>query len=464
MMPQLNSLLDAIPFDPADWPGSLALVGGSVRDALLNRTRVPLDLDFVCPGPVAERARLLARRLGAGFAVLDAEREIVRLVLDSGITLDFARQQGADLVSDLARRDYTVNAIAWDVRAGELSDPFDGRGDLTRRTLRAIAEANLVDDPLRLLRGYRLAAQLDFAIEPGTRAWIGLHAHRLAAVSAERVREELCALICAPTGADALLAAYRDGLLADWLPEIAPMEAIGPSGYHHLPLIEHTFEVIRQVDGAMADFAEQVRADMDRQVTGGHSVRTLVKLGALLHDIAKPPTSKLDPASGRMSFIGHESLGANMTRQILQRLKFSRDEERWVAALVQHHLRPGQLAAHWPPSNRAVYRLCRDLGQMLPALLMLALADRRSTLGPQVGKDDLVRAVELTGRLLGHYHTPGDPLAHPRILIDGNGLMAELDLKPGPRVGQLLAAIQEAQATGEVTGREEALALARTLL
>ncbi|AGY59382.1 CCA tRNA nucleotidyltransferase [Gloeobacter kilaueensis] len=459
----LQPLCERIPFDLALWPGPIALVGGSVRDALLGRERAPIDLDFVTPGPVIDRARALSRHLKAGFALLDAENEIVRLVLAGGLTLDFARQQGEDLRADLARRDYTMNALAWDLRTGELVDPCGGLADLEAGRLRAISEANLTHDPLRLLRAHRLQAQLGLTIDSQTQGWLTVHAPLLAHVSAERVREELCAMLASPPGADALEAAYGDGLFAFWLPELAAMEPIGPSDYHHLPLVAHTFEVVRQVDGAIADFGQFLTSDLQRQVSGGHSVATLVKLAALLHDIAKPATQQRDALTGSLSFPAHETLGAQMSRTVLQRLKCSREEERWVTALVQHHLRPGHLASHLPPSRRAIYRLCRDLGEMLPALLVLALADRRSTRGPLVRAADFERAEALTHLLLEHYYTPADPLAHPPVLLDGRDLMRALALPPGPIVGRLLAAIQEAQATGEVADREQALALAQKL-
>ncbi|MBC8123842.1 MAG: HDIG domain-containing protein, partial [Gemmatimonadaceae bacterium] len=365
---------------------------------------------------------------------------------------------------DLARRDFTINALAYDVHAQMLIDPLNGQADLKARQLRAVSEANLRDDPLRVLRGYRLAAQLDFEIEPATRALLVACAPLLDQVSAERVREELSALIAAPRGADWLFAAYRDGALTHWLPELTAMEAIGASGYHHLPLIEHTFEVVCQVDRAVTRQSEGLQADLARPVTGMRSVQTLVKWAALLHDIAKPATWKVDPETGKTSFTDHENQGAVMSQSILQRLKFSRDEERWVVALVKHHLRPGGLAAHLPPSDRAVYRLCRDLGEMLPALLMLALADRYSTLGSQVKPTDLERFDALVGLLLGRYYAPDDRLAHPVPLLDGHGLMLALGLKPGPQIGKLLTTLQESQALGEVITREEAITLARRLI
>jgi tRNA nucleotidyltransferase (CCA-adding enzyme) len=454
-----------LPFDPESWPAPLAIVGGSVRDALLGRERFPLDLDLVTPAPALELASRLARKLGAGFAVLDAEREIARVILADGLTLDIARQQGEHLETDLQRRDFTINAIAYSINTRKIIDPWDGQGDLKRRELRAISEANLRDDPLRVLRGYRQAAQLDFTIQAETREMLIRCAPDLKQISAERVREELAYLIVCERGTDWLLAAHHDGVLDHWLPELKPMETIGPSGYHHLPLLEHTLEVVRQVDQSATDLAGWLGTYLETVIVGQRTIRQLTKWAALLHDIAKPATQRRDPQTDQLlGFPNHEVVGAEMTATIFQRLKFSKDEERWVSTLVRHHLRPGQLSNYDPPSARAIYRLFRDLGDMLPALLVLAQADRRATLGPKVTEEILTRASQLTEMLLSRYFTPDDPMAHPIALVDGKLLMAELQLSPGPQIGKLLAALQEAQAIGEVQTRDQAFALAHKLL
>lgn len=457
----LRRLAARLPFSPDLWPAPLALVGGAVRDALLGRERLPLDLDLVTPAPAIELAGRLAKQLGAGFAPLDPVHEIARVILADGTTLDFARQQGLTLESDLARRDFTINAIAYDLDTGRLVDPFGGCADLRDRQLRALSETNLRDDPLRLLRAYRQAAQLNFAIAPETRAFLVNCAPLLARVSAERVREELVYLLAAESGSDWFALVYEDGLLKDWLPELSAMEAIGPTAYHHLPLVEHTFEVLRQVDRVATEFG----VSLDRSLSGQRSERIAVKLAALLHDIAKPRTRRVDPLTGKLlGFPGHDQLGAEMAERILERFKFSREEIRWVTTLVRHHLRPGQLAANYPPGDRAVYRLCRDLGALLPALLVLAQADRRATCGPLVSPMDQERATLLTKELLDRFAAPDDPMAHTRPFVDGRVLMDALGLLPGPQIGRLLVALREAQAVGEVANSDEALDLARKLV
>jgi tRNA nucleotidyltransferase (CCA-adding enzyme) len=209
------------PLPLAELPAGTALVGGAVRDGLLGRLAQRPDLDLVVVPEALGLARSLARRLGGSFVALDAERSIARLVL-RGWTIDLARQVGDSLAADLDRRDFTINAMALPLptAAGEppaaLVDPHGGRSDLAARRLVAIREANLLEDPLRLLRGVRLAAELDFAIAPTTWGWMERHHDRLGAVAGERVLAELERLAAAPAGSARLAAALAAGLLQPW--------------------------------------------------------------------------------------------------------------------------------------------------------------------------------------------------------------------------------------------------------
>lgn len=229
------------PLAAALLPPGTALVGGAVRDALLGCLAERPDLDLVVPGDAIDLARSLARKLGGSAVVLDAERSIARLVLQ-GWTIDLARRAGADLTADLHRRDFTVNALALPLPAGtrsddgseaepQLLDPCGGLGDLAARRLVAVSEANLLDDPLRLLRGVRLACELSLAIAPATGELIRRHHQRITAVAGERVLAELERLAAAPEGHRGLARALEAGLLQPWGAaddDAAALERLGP--------------------------------------------------------------------------------------------------------------------------------------------------------------------------------------------------------------------------------------------
>lgn len=197
-------------------PTEAALVGGAVRDGLLGCLAETPDLDLVVPRGAIDLAQQLARRLGGSAVVLDEPRDIARLVLQ-GWTIDLAAQEGPNLETDLRRRDYSINAIALPLAPGAgLLDPTGGLAALQRRELVAVAEANLLDDPLRLLRGLRLAAELSFTLEAQSQAWIERHHRAMASVAGERVLAELEKLAQAPGGAAGLAAVLTANLLEPW--------------------------------------------------------------------------------------------------------------------------------------------------------------------------------------------------------------------------------------------------------
>src|ERR687886_829407 len=210
---------------PQTWPFSLewlppeaCLVGGAVRDALLGRRADYLDLDFVLPTDAVQTARKLAKHYKAGFVILDAERQIARVVFDQA-TVDLAQQEGDSLETDLHRRDFTVNAIAYNPQTGEFIDPLQGVVDCRAGIIRMVSKSNLEDDPLRLLRAYRQAAQLGFRIEPATQSAIRQLAPLLGKVAVERVQVELGYLLKSPQGTPWLTAAWEDNLLQAWFPD-----------------------------------------------------------------------------------------------------------------------------------------------------------------------------------------------------------------------------------------------------
>lgn len=456
---RMRPLLEkSIPF--ALLPDPCYLVGGTVRDALIGQQRpnsTKQDLDLVVPVGAIPLARKLADSLGAGFVVLDEVHRIARVVLDSGTTLDIAEQEGPSIEVDLARRDFTCNAIAYDLQREVLIDPFKGKRDLEQRIVRMVQAKNLTEDPLRFLRAYRMAAKLNFTIEAQTRQMLQASRGALGQSAPERVRDELVHLLEVPTGTDWFLAAHQDGVLHPWLPELADLEKIPANLHHHLPLLEHTFEVVRQVDRVLAEL--DIREHLAHVLSDRRTVYVTTKLGALLHDIAKPVTYRLDPDTGKSSFYQHEKVGSAMTKEMLTRLRFSREEIRWVTALVEMHLRTGQLVMQGA-SERALYRLMRDAAEKLPALVVLSLADRRSTCGEAVTAAMQIQSTLFHQDLLARYWAP--PAVKP--FLSGKDLIDRLGLPPGPAFKEILQAVQEAQALGEIQNFEEALTLAQRLV
>jgi tRNA nucleotidyltransferase (CCA-adding enzyme) len=401
-------LRQQLPFDLEILPESACLVGGAVRDALLGRRREYLDWDFVVPQQAIEIAQALARQYHAGFVILDKVRQIARVVFTQG-TVDFAQQEGATLEQDLGRRDFTVNAIAYNLHQERLIDPLSGVKDLELGVLRMVSAHNLADDPLRLLRAYRQAAQLQFDLDPATRVTLRALADQIKTVAAERVQAEFNYLLGSPRGSQWLLAAWQDGLLSYWFPQ-ANLDALS---------------AICCIDLAIATVKTQL------SLTERHDFfQSLGKKGIAIAKLA----SLVSPVP-------------EQAERELERLKYSRHEIRAVGAILKSY--PALAEAGLEQDLRRQYFFFLDIGKHFAPFVLYALA--RS---PQLA---LILA------LLKHYLDPQDRLAHPQSLISGNDLIQHLHLRPGPFIGQLLIEVQVAQVEGRLTTSAEALIYAQQL-
>ena len=467
------------------------LVGGSLRDALLERQeRQPADLDVAVPGDAANFARDLASRLGGHFVLLDAQRGTARVVLDEGDirTIDITRLRG-DIRGDLKQRDFTIDALAVsvaevvDATSVELFDPHGGLADLKAGVVRLVSEQALVDDPLRLLRAVRLATQLDFQLAPETAEAVRRHAERIDQTAPERQRDELARCFATPRAATALRLMDRLGLLERLFPEVTAGRGVTQPKEHHWDVLDHAFETVAALDFMLAveepshgrearfwrtlwdalSFLPDLRSHLAEEVSEGRSRAGLLKLAGFLHDVAKPQTRAPD-ATGRIRFFGHAEQGAATARDTLTRLRFSRREAELVATMVEEHLRPGQLgqSAEGGPSRRALFRFFRDTGEAAESVLLLSLADHLAARGPNLRLDGWRRHVAYIAHVLARREEE-ETIVHPPRLLTGNEIMATLAIGPGPEVGRLLAALEEAEAGGDIASREDALALARRL-
>ncbi len=457
------------------------IVGGFIRDWLLGRQTD--DIDIAVDGNALDIAREVAEGLGGKFVLLDEINRVARVVViekERRWNLDFSSFSG-NIESDLARRDFTINAMA--VKLGQLGasmplklvDPFSGREDLKSKVVRAVSEQIFEADAARLLRAVRLAAELDFTIEPKTESLIRRYSQSIVKVSGERVREELLRLLNLPRAAHYLWYLDNLGLLLALVPELAESKGVEQPTTHFWDVFDHSLQtmaavefLIRESDWeygskdilATVPWADAIVRQLSAEVSKGSNHKTLLKLGALFHDIAKPETKFVDDA-GRAHFYGHTKEGAAITAAILDRLRFSHKEINLVKTLVYYHLRPVQMSnGRELPTQRAIYRYFRDTGDAGIDILFLALADYLATYGPLVNMKGWEGHCQLVNYILME-HEKQQAKVLPVKLIDGHDVMNVFGLAPGPLVGELLALVREAQASGELTAKEEALARVR---
>jgi putative nucleotidyltransferase with HDIG domain len=461
--------------------------GGFLRDAILGTD--PHDIDLAVAGDPLTLGPELAAALAGHFFPLREERAQARILLpERHVHVDLMPLRAPDIEGDLRMRDFTIDAMA--VPLSELSrespnviDPTGGLADLDRRLVRMTGERAFADDPLRLLRGPRIATQLAFEIEPATREAIQRLVPTITEAAQERQRDEI-ARICASERAGAGFRLLDDlGLFMRVLPEMEPTRGVDqPTNYHYYDVLGHSFAAVEALDWLLSETRPEsspqdemwdelwrqlewcggLREYFRDEVVPGTSRRTLLKLCALLHDIAKPQTKTFEE-SGRMRFFGHSEKGAEMATRLMQRLRFSSREIRLVAAMINAHLRPVQLGEQRAPSRKAVYRFFRDTKDAGVETLLLSLGDHLGSVGPRVNRDGFRAHVTLISYIL-HLRFGEEQVVSPPRLVDGDVLMASLGLEPGPTVGALLEAIREAQAAGEVTTADGAIALARARL
>ncbi|MFN6463370.1 MAG: CCA tRNA nucleotidyltransferase [Nostoc sp. DedVER02] len=425
---------------PENWPFSLEflpqpayMVGGAVRDALLGRTREYLDLDFVIPSKAVKVARAIARHYKAGFVLLDAERQIARVVFPHA-TADFAQQEGDSVEVDLHRRDFTVNAIAYNPHTQEIIDPLQGYVDLQQGILRMISPANLEDDPLRLMRGYRQAAQLGFTIEPATRTAICSLASHLSKVAGERVRVEIGYLLANSQGTPWITSAWEDGLLAPFFKN-ATRESL-----NKLAAVDNAAALLTQNWQQLGEKLQEYVRDSIKTTWLG-----IAKLACLVNP--NPELAEIE----------------------LQQLTYSRAEIRGVTTALK--LLPQFQVVNM--SLREQYFLFRDADIVFPTAALLAVAfdnlveamsdDKPLHIAVATSLETKARGYPLWIPLIERYLNPDDLVAHPPQLVSGKELIIALDIPASPIIGQLLTEIAVAQAEGKVSTPTEAIAYARQL-
>ena len=401
----------------------LYLVGGCVRDQLLSRPLHDLDLTTDAPPDdiktIAQRAKPDALYdVGAKFGTiglifrLPIEEESWTLEITTFRTeqyLDGTRKPtvefGSSLYEDVARRDFTMNAIAVDAHTGELHDPFGGQKDIDARLIRAVGVARdrFRDDPLRLLRAVRFAAQLGFEIEHETLEAIRETAGELERISRERIAQELTAMLVSPRPDLGVRLATDLGLMQHCIPEVLPMRGVSQRPLHHKDVFEHTLGVLRNL----------------------HDPDPLLRWAGLLHDIAKPQTKGVH--NGQVHFFGHEDLGARMARRILRGLHFDNRFVERVAKLVLMHLRVNAYDRDWTDS--AVRRLVREAGEELEPLVTLSRADVTSYRAER-REAARMRADEFEARVRELQEQ--EDIQKLQSPLDGNELMELFGRPPGP--------------------------------
>jgi len=464
------------------------IVGGFLRDTLLCRQTD--DIDIALEADALTVAPDLAVHLGGKFVPLDKLNGVGRIILpqpncaERQWQLDLSTIEGG-IVKDLGRRDFTIDSMAINIddiikntEVYPVIDPFNGVNDLQHKKIRATGESVFEDDALRLLRGARLAAELGFKIIPGTEALIRQNSNLIATVAGERLREELLRLLALSNSGRFILYLDKLGLIQSLMPELHLTKGVEQPKEHQWDVFNHSVKTMDAVDFILGQgdwryakkealecipWSTELDDYFAEKVSGGSDRRLLLKMAALLHDIAKPQTKMINER-GRIRFYHHPKQGAPIAADILERLRFSTRETKLVTAVVRHHLRPVQINRDGePPTRRAIYRYYRDTGDAAVDTLFFSLADHLAARGKDLDMDNWRWHTATVEYILAQRCAREDATAGAAI-INGYDIINSFGLKPGPEVGRLLEAVKEAHACGEITTRDEALAYAQSLL
>lgn len=452
------------------------LVGGFIRDFLMNRPTRDFDFTVSHPRTLAEQ---FARRIQAAVVILDEDRECLRVVKKetTGLeTYDFTAWRADSLEEDLKLRDFTINTLHADLRLMEedtelqdaIIDPCRALKDIEKKRIKRVSIHSIPQDPLRMLRAFSLRAQTGFRISLPLLNQIRKEKESLSRVSRERVREEFFKVLASPIAAKVCREMSECGILQMVIPQLRIMENCHQGGYHHLDVWQHSLEACVQFDAIVSqseklfeDHQNDLKVDLGEYlgeiVAGGHSRIALIRLAVLLHDIGKPATKKC--IENRMTFHGHEHEGRDIVHQVCEMLKVSTHERHKLEDMVQMHLRPGYVSNQENPTPRMVFRYLRDAGDEAGSIALLAMADQRATRGPLTTPDKVKHHQETCLYLLHKFlrkrkEVPLTPL------INGRDVMDHCHLDPSPLVGEILKEVQERQNLEELSTREEALSFA----
>jgi putative nucleotidyltransferase with HDIG domain len=476
------------------------LVGGSIRDLLCGRS--PVDYDVAVLGNPLEFARLIATRTKGRLVEIGKPGQMIMRVVSDIAIVDIAKAKEASIQKDLMARDFTINAMAYDLSAGQLVDPLGAQHDLNNRIIRMVSEDIFKRDPVRLLRAYRIAAQFAFEIESKTKRSIEKNATLIRESAGERVRDELFKMLQSAASHPYLVQMADNDLLFAILPELADLKNCRQHQHHQFNALEHTLLAFYHLEGVLKP-GDRPAADAGAQLARGiaEAQFPLLKFSMLLHDIGKPCTQKAD-RDGRLHFYGHERRSARMARHICRRLKCSNQVAESVQFLVRHHIRPLHLytalrqqnATRLSPSavsyirpesfdpelmteglmsktepngsskstRRAITRFFVKCGGYLPEILVMAAADALGKTEKGSLRNSAFMAFLV--RLKHDFETEFKPRASRPRLISGQDLIAVFGLNPSPLFKKILGRVEEERLLRREMTRQQALKLVREII
>ena len=425
------------------------LVGGAVRDSLLGKSTFDKDIIVKSAEDFAHR---FAEDNDGTFIELDSENKIYRVVLSDKLNyIDVT--EADDIETDLKRRDFTINAIAINLKNYEIIDITNGKSDLEQGIIRSISEENLVDDPLRILRGYRFAATLGFEIESETQRQIDKHLDLILEPARERITYEIMKLFDGKYTASVLLKA--DKLIEIIYPVFADVKKVPKNTHHHLDLYEHSVETANQIQLLYETADSVIREHLEKIDFGGFSRLAHLKLAGFFHDIGKFSTWTIE--GERHRFIKHDDVGSKMAKEILKQNKFSKKQIEYIADMIKNHIYPSQVVSSENVTEKIYMRYIRKMGDNVIDNILLAKADRLSARGPAITEAIVKENIDNLDKLLDYYIAIKDSLKPLPKLLSGDEIMELKNIPQSPKLGEIITALKNEQLEGNIVSKDDAI-------
>lgn len=435
------------------------LVGGTIRDFYFGKENFDKDI-IILNADAKEFAQTLAQKINAAFIPLDEENKIYRLVLSDKINyIDVTNAIGNSLDEDLKRRDLTINAIAINLKTFEIIDVTGGINDLIERKIKPISEQNFIDDPLRLLRVYRFQAMLGFDIDKDLTEIVTKHAKKIHASADERINYELMKMFSGDFSAQALIDMDKTGLLEEIFPVINDLKKVPPNSHHHLDLFSHSIEVVNQIQKIYESSDIKVQEHLLSNDFGGNTRLAHLKLAGFLHDIGKFSTWTIEEEQGcsKHRFIKHDDIGSKMAVIIFKTAKFSKKQIDYIAKMIKNHIYPSHVVCAPDLNEKIQMRFVRKMENEVIDIIILAMADRLSARGVEITQEVVNQNIGALNLLLNFYLNIKDTLKPLPKLLSGEEIMEMLNISPSKELGLIISSIHEAQLSGDLTTKEEAI-------
>ena len=445
-----------------NFDNEIYLVGGTVRDYFMGIQSHDRDI-IVMDEDAKDFSLKLQKLFDATFIPLDEENKIYRLVMRDKVNyIDVTNPVGGTIEKDLMRRDLTINAIAVNIKTGEIVDISGGVADITNKCIHCANEQNFVDDPLRLLRVYRFQSLYGFDIAPETVQAICKYSNLIKQPAVERINYEILRLFSGKYAHIALENMNKTWILEELFPFVKELKQVPPNSHHHLDLLHHSIETVKQIQKLYDNAQDDVKEHLDKVDFGGFSRFAHLKFAGFLHDIGKFSTWTIEEG-GRHRFIKHDDVGAKLAAEMLKKMHFSNRQTEYLSMMVKNHIYPSQVMCAQQITDKIMIRFVRKMDTNSIDNIILAMADRLSARGPEITGKIVEHNIKSLDMLLKFYLEMKDNLKPLPILLTGNDVMEILNIKPSPKLGKIMSALHEAQMSGGVTTKEQAVKFVQNL-